>query len=311
MGLLVRELFIITLIPHLSMLLYSRLPVKGMFVEFICYSVPQLLVVSHIYLYLYVYFFLIFLIILFSIGRSKDTTQMFSDGRITIKNSNIIDYIEQTNGANKILSNDKDNIKKSSIVENIDRSKDTTQMLSDKRTTIKNSNIIDRLRIHIMFLVSIAIFLSDFFNYNSDKMGKGMEYGLKLMDIGVGCFVFNIGLISSKLTKKKKISGIIKSLVFGAIRYISKIYFGVAVSEAEFGKHFNFFFILAILNFLSLFINISNGHIIGLCCIAVHQIALKYFLAELIFHNKRETIFMANLEGIVYVLPQFGVFLIA
>lgn len=248
MSLSIKELFIITSVSHLSMILYSKIPFKNDFIEFLLYALPQLIVFSYPEKYYYIYIFLIIIIV----------------------------FLPKSNCE-----------------------------------SLENTNLIDRLRMQIMFLVSIAIYSADFWNYNSEKMGKGMNYGLKMMDIGVGCFVYNAGLLSSYSTNSKKFCSSIKCLLFGIIRYISKAYFNIYVSDAEFGVHLNFFIILAILNLLSIIFNTKYGNIIGLIFLLVHQLMLYLFLNEWILKNERKSFFMSNLEGFSYILPELGIYLIS
>lgn len=170
---------------------------------------------------------------------------------------------------------------------------------------------IDRVRCMIIFLVSIAIFASDFQFYGGEKLGKSMGYGLRLMDIGVGSFVFNAGLVSTRASRKKKLNGAMKAGALGIIRLVSKYLLKLDVKEAEFGRHLNFFFNLGVLNIISMLISPKHGFIFGLLLVISHEIFLKMHLENLIMNNSRENLIMENLEGISFLVPQFGVYLIA
>lgn len=170
---------------------------------------------------------------------------------------------------------------------------------------------IDRLRMTIIFLVCYTIFAADFKNYDRDRLGKSMNRNFKLMDVGVASFTYNSGIVSFKAATRKKLVNCAKCLFFAILRLLSKLYLGVDVSEAEFGRHLNFFFDLAAINFLSIFVNVSAPFFVGLGLILVYQALLVWGLDDLIFQNARETFIMANIEGIVFLIPQFGLYLMA
>ncbi|AFN83622.1 hypothetical protein EROM_090040 [Encephalitozoon romaleae SJ-2008] len=171
---------------------------------------------------------------------------------------------------------------------------------------------IDRVRLLIMGCVAITIFISDFSFYEGSKLGKSMGNGLKLMDVGVGSFVYNAGFFSTKATPRRKVQNVLSSLFFGILRYLSKKLLDLGVSDTEFGVHLNFFLILGILNLASLFINTQIDFLIGFAMCLLHEILLKFFgLEELIYTTKRLNIITANIEGIAFILPQMGMFLMA
>ncbi|WEL39396.1 putative membrane protein [Encephalitozoon hellem] len=171
---------------------------------------------------------------------------------------------------------------------------------------------IDRVRVLIMSCVAITIFASDFSFYKGGKLGKSMSYGLKLMDIGVGSFVYNAGFFSSKATPQRKVENVLSSFFFGILRYLSKVLLKLDVNDAEFGIHLNFFLILGVLNLASLFINTWADFSIGFGMCLLHEVFLKFFgLEKLIYTTKRSNIITANIEGIAFILPQMGMFLMA
>ncbi|KAM0680412.1 hypothetical protein GINT2_001472 [Glugoides intestinalis] len=174
-----------------------------------------------------------------------------------------------------------------------------------------STNSIDNMRMLIIFLVCLAIFAADFPYYNSAKLGKSTREGFRLMDTGVGFFVYNAGIVSFKASKRKKIRNIILSAFLGIFRLISKLSLALNVKDEEFGRHLNFFLELAILNVISLGITTLRPYLMGLLILCAYQVALFLGLKNLIFNNSRENIFMANLEGIVFLIPQFGLYLIS
>ncbi|ADM12135.1 uncharacterized protein Eint_090050 [Encephalitozoon intestinalis ATCC 50506] len=177
---------------------------------------------------------------------------------------------------------------------------------------LNTSIAIDRTRSLIITSVAITIFASDFSFYDGRKLGKSMDYGLKLMDIGVGSFVYNAGFFSVKASKQRKIKNILSSFFFGALRYLSKVILKLDVKDAEFGVHLNFFFMLGILNLASLFIDTYANFLVGFAMCLFHEIFLKFFgLEEVIYNSTRSNLITANIEGITFLLPQMGMFLMA
>lgn len=170
---------------------------------------------------------------------------------------------------------------------------------------------IDRVRMCILFLVCLVIFLADFRFYNSDKYGKSMDCEFRLMDVGVGSFVFNSGLLSFKSNNVKKFTNFLKCFFFGTCRLYSKMVMLADVKEAEFGRHLNFFYCLSLLNLISIVIKPPFPFIVGLILIFSYQIALFLGLEEIILNNQRETFIKANLEGIIFIIPQFGLYLMS
>ncbi|ELA41907.1 uncharacterized protein VICG_01091 [Vittaforma corneae ATCC 50505] len=179
------------------------------------------------------------------------------------------------------------------------------------RTYTTHTDPIDRMRMTISFLVCLAIFAADFKNYDSGRFGKSMNCEFRLMDVGAGSFVFNSGLVSFKASRQKKLINSGKCFFFGICRLLSKILLRVDIKEAEFGKHFNFFIDLALLNLISIFVNPQFPYVSGLVLIFWYQIALFLGLEAKILNNDRKNFFTANLEGIVFLVPQFGTYLMS
>ncbi|KAH9411736.1 hypothetical protein HK407_04g08470 [Ordospora pajunii] len=270
------ELFTTTGITHLSVLVYHLMIPKSMALEFLFTAIPQyvaIVFIGHIdILYLVFCVPLVIWFILSLLYRRKQTSKIPGAPNVSSAGSKLFD-------------------------------------ISDEEYM---STAIDRSRLVIILCVAVAIFAADFSFYNDPRIGKSMDHGLKLMDIGVGSFVYNAGFFSTISDSKKKTKNIIISFAFGALRHASKVMLKLGVDDAEFGVHLNFFFLLCILNILSLFINTKNNTIVGFAMCALHETFLKLFgLEEMIYNNTRSNIFTANLEGIIFILPQMGIFLMA
>lgn len=176
----------------------------------------------------------------------------------------------------------------------------------------KKDGVLDSFRFIIITCVAIAIFVSDLPIYDSEKLGKRMEYGLGLMDVGAGAFVYNAGLLSLRTNIRKKLYKAFIAAALGTVRLASVYWFDANVDSAEFGRHLNFFYGLGILNLLFTIAVFPFRAPIGLFLCALHEIILKYAgLGDRILNTERENWVTANIEGLSFVLPQFGMALIA
>ena len=93
------------------------------------------------------------------------------------------------------------------------------------------------------------------------------------MDIGVGSFVYNAGLVSYKMSTKKKLNNALKCFLLGTARLLSILLMKLSVKDEEFGCHLNFFYILAILNLVSIFVKFrENQALIGCSLIFFHPV---------------------------------------
>lgn len=174
--------------------------------------------------------------------------------------------------------------------------------------------IIDRARFIVISCVLITIFASDFGFYRrqSNKLGKSMDYGLNLMDIGVGMFVLNAGFFSAKMTFRRKIRGMLVAGFFGSVRLLCRLTFEKSASDREFGSELNFFFILAILNGFSLWIHTKYDFVVGILMCLLHDVLLYRFgLDKFIYEAERTNFITSNKEGLAFILPELGMFLVS
>jgi GWT1 len=118
----------------------------------------------------------------------------------------------------------------------------------------------DLVRSGLMIQTTICIFLCDF-SFWVKKFGKSELYGLTLMDLGIGGFIFNTGMLSCKMKLGKIKHTIIILLVLGFIRLFAIKVFQLEVNPTEYGYHWNFYFTLAFLNILFY----VHSHIVRSC----------------------------------------------
>ncbi|KMV65485.1 hypothetical protein M970_090060 [Encephalitozoon cuniculi EcunIII-L] len=273
------ELFAATSITHLSILVYHLMLPKSTLLEFMFSAVPLYSVIVFLkYSGLVYALFLVVLGVYFLFVRLKKWRRL----REPVWPGNPSSYPKQS----------------------VDAPQD------DEPYT---SMAIDRTRFLIIGCVVIAIFASDFPFYKENaKLGKSMGYGLKLMDIGVGSFVYNAGFFSTRADPQRKMKNALSSFFFGMLRYLSKELLKLDVDDREFGVHLNFFLMLGVLNLASLVINTRANFLLGFGMCLTHELFLKFFgLEKLIYSSARSSIITSNIEGITFLLPQMGMFLMA
>lgn len=285
------ELFIATGITHFSVLTYHLLLPNSLALEFLFSAIPQYL--TTIFLENASLIYLLFGTVLLISFTFRGLSPKASYGLYNLVDS----VLDSKDYPVNVIPEPEDSPADAVIVEP-----------RETYTTIT----IDRTRFMVICCVSATIFSADFPFYNSDKLGKSMEYGLKLMDVGVGSFVYNAGFFSVKANTKRKIRNAALALFLGMLRYLTIVYLKGSADAAEFGVHMNFFFNLGILNVLSLLINTRFNFIIGLLMCATHECVLKFMnLEEMINKTTRSNFLTANIEGISFLLPQMGMFLMA
>ncbi|THH32796.1 hypothetical protein EUX98_g1386 [Antrodiella citrinella] len=169
----------------------------------------------------------------------------------------------------------------------------------------------------MLLLTSICILAVDFPVFPR-ALAKCETFGVSVMDLGVGSFVFSQGLVSAIPIIKNpatltapmppKLSDALRKslpvLILGLLRTISVKGAEYPEHESEYGTHWNFFITLGLLPVLQvllhpiiLYLPIS---MLGLIIAFSHQIALSSGgLASYIFHEPRVNLISQNKEGLI------------
>ena len=168
------------------------------------------------------------------------------------------------------------------------------------------TDIIDRSRMRIIFLVCALFILSNFkFQENSIQQKCIIEGKIDLKSLVMTSYVFNSGLVSCKASNSRKLMHMIKSAILGSIRLYSSL---KQDSEIE---YINIFFIICIINIVSLFGIPRYSFTLGLFLLTIYQFALllelKNYLPPEILNFKHLYIF----KDILFSIPLYSLYLMS
>ncbi|KAH9934551.1 GWT1-domain-containing protein [Epithele typhae] len=172
-------------------------------------------------------------------------------------------------------------------------------------------------RAHMLLLTFICILAVDFEVFPR-FLAKCETYGVSLMDIGVGSFVFSQGIVSAiPLVKNPthltapllpKVTNVLRKcsplLLLGLLRTMSVKGTEYPEHVTEYGVHWNFFVTLAMLPILQVLLHPLMVYVpislMGVVVAVSHQLALSSGqLDEFILHAPRESMISANKEGLI------------
>lgn len=155
----------------------------------------------------------------------------------------------------------------------------------DKNDSKNESRIVfDLARFLTITQTTICIFLCDF-SFWTQRFSKNHYFDIGLMDLGVGCFIFNGGIISSKIHKKKLFKNTMLMFALGIIRLFVVSVFKLEVNEFEYGLHWNFYFTLATINMLFILLNSKYNLQLGIFLLIAYELAYPLFVRDLIFEK--------------------------
>ncbi|KAK6204839.1 GWT1-domain-containing protein [Scheffersomyces amazonensis] len=210
---------------------------------------------------------------------------------------------------------------------------------SNSTTTNNNDKQLDLLpkkafitayRAHMLIITNLAILAVDF-NIFPRRFAKVETWGTSLMDLGVGSFVFSMGLVNSRSLMKQesyKFSwnsylsivkrSIIKSipiLFLGIARLVSVKSLEYQEHVSEYGIHWNFFitlgFLPILLGILDPILNLFPRAIVAFVIAGTYEVILQntnllhYILTS---ENRLNNIITMNKEGIFSFIGYFSIF---
>ena len=143
------------------------------------------------------------------------------------------------------------------------------------------------------------------------RFAKTETYGYSLMDVGVGSFIIANGLNGrTMMSASKMLKKIGPLFVLGLLRVVSVKLSGYHEHVTEYGVHWNFFFTLALVKFLSVFIttNVRPG-ILAACLLSGYQLLLKLGLETWVLGDSpRENLISANREGLFSLIGYLALY---
>ncbi|KAK7031584.1 GPI-anchored wall transfer protein [Favolaschia claudopus] len=170
-------------------------------------------------------------------------------------------------------------------------------------------------RAHMMLMTMLGILAVDFTIFPR-ALAKCESYGVSLMDLGVGSFVFSNGVVSAIPLLKNpshlsspllpKLSAVVRKTIpiiaLGVIRVILVKGTDYPEHETEYGVHWNFFISLALLPILQVLlhplIRVMPASVLGIGVGILQQLALSVFgLKEYVRTAPRLNLISANKEG--------------
>ncbi|KAI0748577.1 GWT1-domain-containing protein [Daedaleopsis nitida] len=183
-------------------------------------------------------------------------------------------------------------------------------------------------RAHMLLLTFLCILAVDFPVFPR-ILAKCETFGVSMMDIGVGSFVFSQGIVSAiPLVKNPahltasllpKVSMVLRKcspvLVLGLLRTVSVKGTEYPEHVTEYGVHWNFFITLALIPILQVLLHPVMVHVpislLGVVVAISHELALSTGgLAQFIMHAPRTGLFSANKEGIISLTGYLAIHLL-
>ncbi|KMV66125.1 putative membrane protein [Encephalitozoon cuniculi EcunIII-L] len=173
----------------------------------------------------------------------------------------------------------------------------------------KSTEVVGYLRFAISVITVIAIYAVDFSVFEK-RLGKSHFFGISMMDIGVGSFIYNSGIVGYKARSKRHIRSYLILVLLGFVRCFTVRWFNIGVNPREYGIYINFYFLLALVNFIYSLIRSRYNFLLGLLVVTVYEIILRFSgLTSFIFSDKRETFLEKNKEGLVATVPYISILL--
>ncbi|XP_016972740.1 uncharacterized protein At4g17910 [Drosophila rhopaloa] len=172
------------------------------------------------------------------------------------------------------------------------------------------------LRALTHLITAICILAIDFGSFYRPYR-KSRQFGAKLMDTGIGLFVFTMAMVSKRTRhlshlRRSVLYSALPLILLGLARTVAILMLSYGQDAHEYGEHLNAFFILGLTKFLGALVSMLAGkdvHLLpmGFGLLIIHQFGLSglgisdYVMDEDV---ERTNLFNANREGLVS-LPGF------
>ncbi|CAD7000450.1 unnamed protein product [Ceratitis capitata] len=166
--------------------------------------------------------------------------------------------------------------------------------------------IITLVRATINILATIYILFGENVKVTQNSYAISESYGICLKDMGIGLYVFSMGIVQRKSRRYERLKrNTCILLTLGLIRFICTQFFNIDQDIHEYGSHWNGFITMALTNIGGTYIYESlrspkDRLFGGVAFMIFHQVML-HFMTEAIILNEdkpRDTLPDANREGI-------------
>lgn len=212
------------------------------------------------------------------------------------------------------------------------QSKDDADGQSSNDELLSKVDFITAYRSQMVVITNLAILAVDFHIFPR-RFAKVETWGTSLMDLGVGLFVFSMGLANSRSvikrslarsTKKQPYLALVGSntvkalpvLALGVIRLVSVKSLEYQEHVTEYGVHWNFFMTLGLLpifmGLLDPILETVPRFFVALGLGVGYEILLQYFGASLFIldeSNRKTSFFTMNKEGLFSFLGYLSIFI--
>lgn len=212
--------------------------------------------------------------------------------------------------------------------ENESKGQNTNENPPDLSLYLPRKSYLTVYRGGMMVITCLAILAVDFHIFPR-RFAKVETWGTSLMDLGVGSFVFSMGLVSSRRTlidtfvgkKTPRLSAMVESLrqalpilCLGTVRLLLVKILDYHEHVSEYGVHWNFFMTLGLLPPFVAIADFFPGWIptslVGLVIAGVYEVFLdQTFLGAYILSAPRTDLISANKEGIFSFIGYLAIFL--
>ncbi|XP_017782074.1 PREDICTED: uncharacterized protein At4g17910-like [Nicrophorus vespilloides] len=196
------------------------------------------------------------------------------------------------------------------------------EVVKDDGSDLGRKSFVTNARSTINVLTAVAILGIDFKLF-PNQFHKTKKYGISLMDVGVGLYVYANGIVAPEIrghkgTLLKTILNVLPLLVIGVLRFVITHEIDYHVSVTEYGVHWNFFITLAVTKLVSALImlpirnSFTSCAILGFAVLGLHQAGLYWVLEDWVFSGAARSNFLeANREGVVSSIGYVGLYFLS
>lgn len=186
---------------------------------------------------------------------------------------------------------------------------------------------LSHFRAHLVCLTSLAILAVDCPALFPARLAKSEVFGCTFMDLGVGAYVFSMGLSLKRLPPRFSVlRSLLRALDASAVLWVLGVGRAVLVHVigyhqpvTEYGTHWNFFLTLAVLRLFAPIVQFAAQRLslfalllLGVAVLMAHQfVLLAPGVTQWLFDAPRLNLLSHNREGIISSLGYLGVLVLS